>query len=197
MNRHDSMLDLLGRLAAIMALEDELPDESTPIGRATREFFANNWERARDGLLARTTKLRVEPQPSPAPRIFHFELDCTFKRKRAPDALVELAEGPLCGTIRYRPDLYTAPAGEPSLMVFIDPAQQLFHPNYSRRHGVLCTGDLPPGPFPLEDLLEHLYGILTYQNRSTADPADLEAAQYFAHDPDAMNGLEAVEPLYS
>ena len=196
MSRQDSMLDLLARLSALRSLEDELPDESTAIGRATHEFFANNWQQARDGLLAQTTKLRVQPQPSPAPRIFHFEAECTFKRKREPDALVELADGPLRGTIRYRPDLYTAPASEPSLTVFMDPAQRLFHPNFSRRHGVLCVGDLPPGPFPLEDLLEHLYGILTYQNRSTSDPADIEAAEYFARDPDAMTGLETVEPLY-
>ena len=102
-----------------MCLDDELPDESTPIGRTTREFFDNNWERARTGLLSQTTKLRVAPQPSPAPRVFHFELDCTFKRKTSPDALVELARGPLRGTIRYRADIYTAPPDVHSLTVFV------------------------------------------------------------------------------
>ena len=77
---------LLDQLERLMFLDDELPDESTPIGRTTREFFDNNWERARTGLLSRTTKLRVAPPSSPAPRVFHFELDCTFKRKAAPES---------------------------------------------------------------------------------------------------------------
>ena len=141
--------------------------------------------------------MRVEPQPSPAPRVFRFELDVPFKQKRGPEALVERVAGPLTGTIRYRPDLYTAPADEPSVLVFVDRQLHLFHPNFSRQHGWLCTGHLPPGPFPLEALLEHVYGILTYQNRSTSDPADLQAARYFATDPGAMDGLELVEPLYS
>lgn len=188
--------ELVRRLAALVELGDELPDESTPLGIATREFLRNNWSRARDGVLARTTRLRVDPEPTPAPRVFHFELDGPYKRKRRPDALVELVEGTLRGTIRYRSDLYTAPAGEPSLAVLVDPSLRFFHPNHSRLHGALCLGHLPPGPFPLEDLLEHLYGILTYQNLSTSDPADPEAAAYFARDPHAMRGLETVEPLY-
>jgi hypothetical protein len=48
----------------------------------------------------------------------------------------------------------------------------------------------------LSDLLEHLYSILTYANFSTTDPADFEAAQYFAHAPHALDGLHDPEPLF-
>jgi len=191
-----AMLELVHRLAAVLALEDELPDESTPIGRLTRDFLANNWAQARDGLLARTTKIRVAPQPSPAPRIFQFELDRPYLRRVRPDAPVERAEGPLRGTIRYRPDLYPVRPKQHSQVVFLDPAQHLLHPNYSPRFGVLCVGELPAGPYPLEDLLEHTYAILCYQNVATDDPADRDAADYFALHPDASSGLEAAEPLY-
>jgi hypothetical protein len=41
-----------------------------------------------------------------------------------------------------------------------------------------------------------MYPIVTYQNRSPAHPLDRAAAEYFAFNPEAMDGLEPVEPLY-
>ena len=40
-----------------------------------------------------------------------------------------------------------------------------------------------------------MYGILTYQNRSSRDHADDEAALYFARNREAMRGLETLLPL--
>lgn len=186
----------LQRLAGLQALDDVLPDEESPVGKATAEFFANNWRNACDGLLAKTKRIRVRPtSPLPAPRGFRFEIDTRFKQKQGPEP-VALVDGPIRGTIRYRADLFLADPDEPSIAVFLDPEQHFFHPNYSRNFGVLCLGGIPSGPYPLDALLEHLYWILTYQNTSSSDPADREAARYFACDPDAMAGLENVEPLY-
>jgi hypothetical protein len=46
-------------------------------------------------------------------------------------------------------------------------------------------------------LLEnHVYPIVSYQNRQPTHPADIEAARYFALEPAAMQGLEPAPPLY-
>ncbi|HUG92072.1 MAG TPA: hypothetical protein VML55_14630, partial [Planctomycetaceae bacterium] len=188
----DEFLDSL----ALMAGGCDLPDEDTPLGRLTREFFGNNWGTCRDGLLARTQRIRVRPDASPWPRVFQFEIDCPFKRKLGPEHPVELMPGPIRGTILYRPDLFRNPH-EPALAVRLPRGQAYFHPNYSRTLGLVCLGDVPPGPFPLDALLEnHLYPILSYQNRRPSHPADFESARYFALDPEAMSGLEPVRPLY-
>lgn len=196
MNVLENPLELLLRLTTLMDGQSDLPDADTPLGRLTREFFENNWQGAQEGLLSKTRVIRVWPHTIFAPRVFHFEIDCRYKRKRPGDPFVELADGPLCGQIIYRADLYLADPEQPSVAVLLDRQQAFFHPNYSRRHGVLCLGHLPAGPYPLEDLLEHLYGIITYQNRTPTDALDPEAAQYFALEPEAMAGLEPVAPLY-
>jgi hypothetical protein len=85
----------------------------------------------------------------------------------------------------------------PAVAVLVERRLGFLHPNYSRRYGILCCGELPGGPIPLDLLFEnYIYGIITYQNRRPTDPADVEAARYFALEPDAMEGLENVEPLY-
>jgi hypothetical protein len=136
---------------------------------------------------------------SPAPRAFRFEFDCSYKRKLGDDSPVELMPGPVCGEVIYRGDMLLNPDG-PCVVVLIDRHLGYFHPNYSRRQGFLCLGDLsnlPPGPIPLEPLLEnHVYPIVSYQNRRPAHPADIEAARYFATEPTAMQGLQPVSPLY-
>ncbi|MGD9856131.1 MAG: hypothetical protein AB7U20_14400 [Planctomycetaceae bacterium] len=195
----DHRLDqLLERLLYITDQVDDLPDPTTPLGQMTREFFTDSWEACRDGLLQKTTRIRVVPQPLPAPRIFSFEIDLPFKRKLGRDTPVELMPGPIRGTVIYRPD-FLANLNEPCVAVRIDPSLGFFHCNYSRRFGLLCLGDTTAfqGPIPLDILLaNHLYPILTYQNRSAIRPADLDAAHYFALDPQAMVGLEPVPPLY-
>ncbi len=189
-----SPADLL-RLLMESGAVDDLPDPSTDEGRATREFFANNWERARTGLLARTDRIRVRPLPMAGPRAFAFQVDRPYRR-RLDDGTVDLAPGPITGTIHYRPDLMTPRPGTRSIVVFIDKELRLLHPNHSRSHGVLCIGDVPSGSFPLDALLIHLFALLSYQNRESRDPADREAVRYFASDPHAMDGLEDVQPLY-
>jgi hypothetical protein len=190
------LLEILSRIA-IHEPPELLPEDETPLGRATREFFHNNWVNARDGLLARTKRLRVRPLEPFAPRSFRFELDCPYKRKLSPAAAVELVDGTLRGTITYRPDVFVAPMYEPSVAVLLDRSLGYFHSNFSRRHGILCLGDLPGGgAMGLDGLLLHIYMILTYQNLSPWHAADEEAAQYFALDPEAMAGLEDVQPLY-
>lgn len=189
---------LLEQLARLAGLTDDLPDPATPLGQMTREFLTNTWADCRDGLLARTQRIRVLPEPKPVPRMFHFEIDLPYKRKLRPDAQVELAPGPIRGMVIYRPDLL-ANLHEPGVAVRLDPSMALLHPNYSRALGLVCLGDTTEfqGPIPLDVLLaNHLYPLLSYQNRRPHHPADLEAAHYFALDPEAMTGLEPVPPLY-
>lgn len=183
------LVDLLRRLAA----RELQAAPNTPTARLSAEFFRHNWENVQP-LLASTTRLRLRPQSASA-RTFDFELDVPFKRQRHPAAPIDVAPGPIRGSIVYRADVYTA-GDEPVVGVLIDPTQGLLHANYSRLHGVLCLGHLPAGPFPLDALLEHLYTILTYQNLSLVDPADADAANYFASDPHARDGIPAAAPLW-
>lgn len=189
-----SLGDLIAQLHDLAGTDEGLPDPSTDEGQATLEFFANNWAEARDGLLSRTQRVRVQPLPGIGPRCFSYEFDRPYKFKH-PEGIVELAPGPVTGTIRYRPNVLTPDPGSRSFIVLLD-SPAFYHPNYSRTHGLLCTGDLPPGPFPLDALLEHLYSIVCYQNMDLANPADHEAVRYFATDPEALEGLTDVEPLY-
>ena len=175
-----------------------MPEEDTPIGMLTRQFFANNWLNCEEGLLRKTRRIRVRPEPSPAPRAFEFEIDCPYKRQRGPNAPVELVPGPVRGAVYYRPDVF-ANAEDPAIAVALDRDQSFLHPNYSRDKGFICLGELPasPFPFPLDLLLENLvYPIVSYQHRRPVHPFDLEAARYFALDPEAMQGLEPAPPLY-
>jgi len=185
----------LGRLHRLISAAEDLPDEATEEGRAARAFFSNNWSQAQRGILARTTRVRVWPVPGPGPRIFTFAVDLPYKRKR-PDGSVELAPGPVRGTIHYRANLFSPELDRRSITVLLDSTPGFYHPNYSRAQGALCIGDVPDGPFPLDALIEHLYGIVSYQNRDSNNPADLEAVRYFSTDPTALEGLEDVPPLY-
>jgi hypothetical protein len=194
----DDLQALLDRLARGAASHDDLPDPQTPLGMLTREFLVNTYNNCVDGLLSKTTRIRVIPEPAATPRIFHFEMDLPYKRKRGPDAAVELMPGPIRGAIIYRPDMFSN-LHEPSVAVRLDPSMSYFHCNYSRVHNIVCIGDTTEfrGPIDLEVLLEnHLYPILSYQNRRPHHTADVEASQYFALHEDAMDGLEPVPPLY-
>ncbi|MFO0819490.1 MAG: hypothetical protein U1A77_16195 [Pirellulales bacterium] len=174
-------------------------NDDDPLNQLALEFFANNWVECLEGLLTRTTRIRVWPEFSPAPRAFRFEIDCPYKRKLGPESPVEWMPGPVKGEVIYRRDLFSASEG-PTILVLIDRDLAFFHPNYSRARGFLCIGEesqLPPGPIPLGRFLEnHIYPIVTYQNRRPTHPADAEAARYFALEPTAMVGLEPVAPLY-
>ncbi len=174
-------------------------DDDSPLAAIAREFFTNNWSNCSDGLLKRTPTLRVYPEWSAAPRVFRFELDRPYKRKRGSDSPIELCDGPICGLIHYRADLFVNPS-LPYIAVQVDPDLAFFHPNCSRQRGSLvCLGELPANlfPLPLDLLLEtRLYPILTYQDRKPSHPLDLEAARYFALHAEAMEGLEPVAPLY-
>ena len=192
-------LDLESLLARTLLLggdeESELLDLGTPLGRATRAFFANSWSTARDGLLARTQRLRLTHGASEAPRTFRFEADTPYKDKPRDGGPVTLVPGPVVGSIRYRPDVMDPAVTGPGVAVFLR-NRTLYHPNFARRCGFLCLGPIPDGPFPLDALLEHLWSILTYQNRATHDHADDDAALYFSQNPDAMTGLETPRALY-
>jgi hypothetical protein len=194
---HD-IATMLQQLAQTARLTDDLPDPRMPHGQMIREFLSNSWAACRDGLLTKTNRIRVVPEPTATPRKFQFEMDLPFKRKRQREAPIELASGPIRGRVIYRPDLF-AHLDEPCVAVRLDPSLGLLHPNYSRELGLVCLGDTTEfqEPVPLDVLLaNHLYPILSYQNRTPHHPADLEAARYFAFDPDAMTGLEPAPPLY-
>ncbi len=167
-----------------------------PLGEADHDFFMHSWLRGRE-VRDRSDRLRLEPlTPGPAPTAFSFEVDCRYKRRMALDQPVELVDDTLSGRILYRSDPVDGDPDTSSVLVLIDPRHGFWHPNFSRRHGILCVGDLPAGAIPLDDLLQHVYSIITYQNRSTRDPADPVAAAWFASEPDALVGLEHVEPLF-
>ena len=184
------------RMSLALGGSNALPDRDTPIGALTHDFFTNNWANAQ-ALLARSKCLRVFREPSPAPHVFGFEFDRPYKRKRSELGIVVLAPGPIRGFLCYATDPFTADPALPAAVVFIESDGGFFHPNYSHRMGgVLCLGNLPAGPQPLDFLLEHIYRIVTYQNRSTSSALDSEAARYFAEDPHALDGLVPVEPLY-
>lgn len=186
--------DLIEELQSLAGPDEGLPDPSTADGQATLEFFANNWEEARSGLLARTERVRVRPLPVAGPRSFRYEFDLPYKSK-SPEGMVELASGPVIGTIRYRPNIFTPEPGSHSIVVSVD-SEGFYHPNFGRQHGILCMGDIPLGPFPLEALIEHIYSIVSYQNMDSRNPWDLEAVRYFGTDPNAFKGISEVRPLY-
>ena len=188
-------LALIAQLQLLLGIEDPLPDENTELGRSTRDWLARNWADAEAGLLAKSTRLRLEPPGSATPNTFRFTIERPYKRYDA-DGSIGLASGPITGLIKFRPDLLTAPADETCVLVLIDPSTGLAHPNLDPRSGLLCTGDLPPGPISLEATLLHLYGFLTYQRYNVRSALDLRAARYFALDPDAFAGLVPVEPLW-
>ena len=189
-----SVVQLLRRLADIPTQELEPVEGAADDGDQRAEFFFHNWSEARDGLLSRTSKIRVQPQASRAPRVFHFELDRPYKRKRE-DGGVELAPGPLHGLICYHPDPFASVPGQTSVAMLIDPGLGLFHPNFSRVFvGQLCLGHLHGTP-ALAPLLEHIWGILSYTNLTVSDPADREASAFFSV-PEARDGLPPAEPLY-
>lgn len=188
-------LALLAQMQLLLGIEDPLPDEDTELGRRTRDWLERNWSDARAGLLAKSTRLRVTPPSSRAPNTFHFTIDRPYKRRKR-DGSIDLAPGPISGLIKFRPDLLTAPEDESCLLVLMDPHLGLVHSNHDPRSGLLCCGNLPPGPVSLADALVHVYTILTYQNQSLTSALDVDAARYFATDPDARVGLEPVEPLW-
>lgn len=181
-------------LPSLLLFGGELPPESDPVGAAVREFFKNNWQRAREGLLSKTDLIRVEPQPPEGPRSFSFEMDLPYKRKLASGEVV-LEAGPIRGALGYHVSVLGPPLDSRSIVAFIMSAG-FFHPNFSRAQRVLCLGDLPRRPFQLDRLLEHLWGILSYQNLGLTDLLDVDAARYFATDPHAYEGIDAPPALY-
>jgi len=186
------LLDLIEQLERLSSTPSAAP---APHQTVAREFFANTWRDARDGLLSRTERLRVEAAPGPAPRSFHFSMDLPYLRQAHPDDEVEVAPGPLTGTITYRPDVMVAAAGEPVLYVTVANSDWC-HPNYSRTHGWFCTGQLPPGPIDLETVLEILYVFASYQSYSVEDPADRESAELLAARPELLDALGEPAPLW-
>lgn len=190
---------LLDQLIEIRQTAGEPWDDEVPADKLMCDFLQNSWERCRDGLLRRTSILSVEPEPWLGPRVYRFKINCPYKRKAGTNGPVELMPGPVSGMIHYRRDMFASPE-LPYIAVQIDPRLGYFHPNCSRRRGSLvCLGEIPPTAFPfaLDLLLEnHLYPIVTYQNRHPAHPFDEEAARYFALEPTAMQGLEPAKPLY-
>ena len=177
----------------LFALEDPLPDPETEAGREARAFFQQCWLDARDGLLARTTRLTIEPASSFAPRLFRWVVQRPYKR-RASDGQVELASGPIRGTIHYRGDALTAPRDELAILVRVDPDLAIHHPNIDPVTSLVCHGLREV--LPLEAVALQLYSIVSFQNMGLTSPLCREAANYFAHVPGAKDGLEPVEPLY-
>lgn len=170
-----------------------------PTQRLLAEFAANNWAMCADGLLKKTTRIRVWPEPSPAPLVFDWEIDTPYKRRLSFDGPVELMPGPVVGRLMYRADMFENPDG-PAVAVMIDRRLAYFSPHCSPETGLICLGDqndLPPGPLPLDALLEaHVFPIVSYQNRHPIHTMNPDASRYFALDPTAMEGLEPVQPLY-
>jgi hypothetical protein len=189
---------LFAELARLADSGDDMPEEDAPIGMLTRQFFDNNWKECKEGLLSKTSRIRVWPMQPRSPRIFKFEIDTPFKRKLNRDAPVELVSGPARGMVFYNPKVFEN-TDDPAVAVALDLDQAFFHPNVSSRNGFCCLGELPtnPYPFPLDLLMENVvYPLITYQSRRPVHPLDKEAAHYFAFDPECMQGLEPPASLY-
>ncbi len=60
---------------------------------------------------------------------------------------------------------------------------------------MLCVGTLPPDPYPLDALLEHVYRICASQVFATDSPLDPLGAEFFRRHPDRVRALRA-EPLW-
>lgn len=187
--------ELLDRLSRLEELSSATAPPDAPHLAVTEAFFTNSWQAAEEGLLKKTDRIRVEPSSRPAPRCFRFELDLPYVRQERSGGPVERSPGPMRGSVVYREDLMTCAAGEPVVQVRFDD-RALLSPNFSRRHGIFCTGVLPPGPIDLETLLELIWLFASYQCYSVGDPADLEAAAIFATDPTVLEGLGDPAPLY-
>ncbi len=184
------LADLLRRLSLL----EPSTEADAPITQLAAEFFAGNWDAAQP-LLSGAPKLRIEPH-LPARRVLDFTLAIPYLRQHRPGEGVDVAAGPLRGTIVYRADPFEAGLDQPSVCVLIGRDTGLLHPNYSRLFGILCLGALPRGPMQLTTLLEHIYSILTYANVSTVDPADHDAAEWFAEGREALAALPAATPLW-
>jgi hypothetical protein len=197
-NHPQEIQQLLDQVYRLAELGDGMPGEDSPLGMLTWQFFDNNWKQCKEGLVRKTSKIHIWPALAQSPRIFKFEIECAYKRKRNRDAPVELMPGPVRGTVFYRPDVFTN-TDDPAVAVALDQDQAFYHPNHSSINGFICLGELPtnPYPFPLDQLMEDvIYPLVTYQSRRPVHPLDLDAAHYFALDPDAMQGLEPPQPLY-
>jgi hypothetical protein len=171
----------------------ELPEPSDPEGRAVREFLTHNWADARE-LLATTDIIRVEPLPPEGPRSFGFIIDRPYRR-REPSGEITVDPGPITGIICYHASVLRPPRDSRSVVVFVT-CPGFYHPNFGRKQMVLCLGDLPRQPLQLGTLIQHIYGIVAYQNLSFTSPLDPEAARYFATNPAAFSGLRPVSPIY-
>lgn len=190
---------VLEHLMQMALSREDLPEEDTPAGRLARQFFSHTWAQCRDGLLKRTEKIRMVPEHSAVPHRFRFEIDTRYVRKFGPDAEIETIDGTVFGQILYAPNLFENFDEGPSIAVLIDRELGYYSPNYCQKRGVLCIGDHTqlPAVLPLDDFVEsHLFPILSYQNVKPSHPLDPAAAKYFAMDPNALDGLQPVAPLY-
>jgi len=193
---NESMAERIRRHFDLIEELDDLWQPNGAHASATHARFRENWDQARNGVLAKTEKIFITPASLPCPRRFRFKLHTVYKRKRNHLAPIELVSDPVKGTIHYHPDPFGAAPEEPLVLVQLDGGQAVFHPNISRQYGIVCLGTLPPGHPDLSLVVELLYGILNYSNMSLSDPADIGAARYFANDPDARTGLPSPQPLY-
>ena len=76
-------IELILRTLYRLAREgDESAEGDSPTRQLSRQFCHNTWGQCRDDLLTKTTRIRVMPEPSADPRVFRFEIDCPYKRKR-------------------------------------------------------------------------------------------------------------------
>ncbi len=172
-----------------------MPDPSHPAGRLAREFFANSWANAQP-LLKATRRLELQPSSNDPPRTFRFKLDLPYYRKFGDNDPVELAEGPLTGSLAYNPDVF--PSGEalaPAVLVTIERELGFFHPNHARQFGYLCLGDVPRA-LELKALILLVYAVANYSNLGFDHPADREAARYFREHPEALEALLPATPLF-
>ncbi len=178
---------------------DASAEADSPLAEIAHEFFTNNWNGFRDGLLERSNIMRVRPLQPVAPTTFYFEFDRPYKCHSPGSDSIEIKAGPIRGTIWYRPNLFEDPE-QNYIAVQVDPELHYFHPNCAARYGsMICLGRLPavPFPLPLDMLIEnHLYPILTYQNMAPTDSLNRDAAIYFALAANPMEGLLPVPPLY-
>jgi len=160
------------------------------------DFCRNSFRECEHGLLAKTSRVRVEPDAAPRPHRFRFEIDVPFLSRRAPEEPARVEPGPVRGWIAYRLDLFESDF-VPPVIVRLDRDLHVWHPHVHPGIGLLCTGRMPQGGVPLASVIEHwIYPILTGQQIDVRDPLNPFAAADWVNDRETRESLPPPAPLY-
>lgn len=169
-----------------------------------KSFLEDGLRRAME-IASESDILEVIPHPSYSPSLLYLLVfnDVAYLRDSG-DNNINVSRGIVCVEIRFPLDylrstdsnlyLKTATILDPSSLLHPDP--YLFHPNYDPVSGCICLGaDFLPGT-PLNNLIFHIYDIISYSNYSTDERNGLNAVacRYLRDHPEVISNLR-IMPL--